>query len=110
MDAFRDCVECRGMCEVKVRGKEDGGYGIEGCEEFSETKGWRGRVGLSGGMGSALEEAVPFWGDCTEVGVKVLALDTGEHCGGDGGEGGVGLGGGKTLVGVVEHIGDGWGR
>ena len=96
MDALCDGVECAGICEIKVGVKEDGGYGIEGCDEFGEA----GR----GIGGSCLEEAVPFWCDGAEVGIKVLASHAGEDSGRDGREMGMGLWGSVTLVGVVEYI------
>ena len=100
MVAFRDCVERAGRCEIEVGAEEDGGHGVEGGGELRDG----GRVGLRD-----VEEAVPLWSDCAEVGVKVPALHAGEVCGGYGGEGGVCLGWGVALVGVVEHVGYGWG-
>ena len=99
MRAFCDCVERAGVCEIKVGAEEDGGHGVEGGREFRDG----GRVGLRD-----VEEAVPLWSDCAEVGIKVPALHAGEVCGEYGWEGGVRLWRGVTLVGVVEHVGDGW--
>lgn len=99
MHAFCDCVECAGVCEIKVRVEEDRGHGVESGDELGDG----GSVGLGG-----LEEAVPVWRDCAEVGIKVLASHAGEVGGGYGGEEGVCFWGRVTLVGAVEHIGDGW--
>lgn len=98
-DALCDGVECAGIREVKVGLEEDGGHGVERGEEPGEAGGEGGRVG-----GRGLDEAVPLWRNCAEVGVKVLAPHAGQLSGGDGWECGVGLWGCLALVGVVEHI------
>ena len=77
-DALCNSVERAGIGKVKVGFEEDGGDGVEG-REFGGGRG--GAV-----WGGCVEEAVPFWGDCAEVGVKVLAFHAGEFGGHDGGE------------------------
>lgn len=96
MDAFGDGVECAGICEIKVGVEEDGRYGIEGCSEAGRGSGVCGR--------GSLEEAVPLWRDCAEVGVKVLAPYAGEVGGLDGWEVRMSLWWCMALVGVVEHV------
>lgn len=103
MNAFRDSVESGRIREIKVWVKEDGGDGGKGREELR----CGGRVGR---RGSGNEEAVPLWSDCAEVAIKVAALYAGEDGGLYGGQRGMWLWRGVALVGIVEHVGHGWGR